>query len=224
MFSRKVACSIAILIISFSSFFLPGCSNDSGNDTQTSSLSAESPEAAVIKIVKQWGSSNITPTLAQRDTTGILAASSSLGTVTFRDLSGNEWKFEILSVLRTSATTASIFASYSFSSYPDSVMEVTFKMVLNQGEWLLDDLIIEKLPEVVSIRKGVVEGYITDEISKQPIAGVAVQIIGDGYEKATVSDAKGFYQFYGLPPGTYSLVFKRDGYVIKTIPNVSPAA
>ncbi|MDD5092521.1 MAG: carboxypeptidase-like regulatory domain-containing protein [Candidatus Wallbacteria bacterium] len=64
----------------------------------------------------------------------------------------------------------------------------------------------------------VLQGTITDTSTGLPVADAGVFLSGTEY--VTNTDATGFYQFAGIPAGTYTIVVKRDDYVIQTIENV----
>jgi len=44
-----------------------------------------------------------------------------------------------------------------------------------------------------------------------PVPGVLIAISGDGVNLKGVSDAEGTFRFTSVPPGSYSIVFKKQG-------------
>ena len=43
------------------------------------------------------------------------------------------------------------------------------------------------------------------------LAGVRIELSGDGVDQKTVSDADGAFRFTLIPPGSYTMVFKMKG-------------
>ncbi|MBF0545217.1 MAG: carboxypeptidase regulatory-like domain-containing protein [Candidatus Riflebacteria bacterium] len=203
-------------------FFLLGCFDNGNKPVATSQESVNSPETALLNLLKNWQEADNSPKLSSKSNSKILAADTYLGTITFCDLSKTTWCFNVKSVSKVSSNFANILTNYTFAAPPYSTLEINFSMTLVEGEWLLDDMVINKLPDVITPTGGTIQGYITDETSKTPLSGTAVLLTGSGVNKTTVSDGKGFYIFTEVPAGSYSVVFKRNGYVVKTIPNVSP--
>lgn len=59
---------------------------------------------------------------------------------------------------------------------------------------------------------GSIRGSITDkDFNDAPLAGVKVTVVET--EQSAISDAQGGYEIQDVPPGTYNLVFTRDGFV-----------
>jgi len=67
-----------------------------------------------------------------------------------------------------------------------------------------------------------VSGVIRDQVSGQPIAGAAVVLFDRNDQRVdeAVSRSDGSYAFYGVPDGVYTLVAKRQGFVVLTRPGV----
>ncbi len=59
-------------------------------------------------------------------------------------------------------------------------------------------------------------------VEKGPPAGVAVMVMQGEHEVAqTISDKSGNFQIKRLPPGTYSVKFRKAGFAVGTIDNVT---
>jgi hypothetical protein len=63
-----------------------------------------------------------------------------------------------------------------------------------------------------------IRGIVTDKLSQTPLVGVTLQITT--LQKATATDAKGYYSFANLPPDRYEIKVNYLGYKSITIPNV----
>jgi len=63
-------------------------------------------------------------------------------------------------------------------------------------------------------RHGAIYGIVTDRISGDPISGVNVTLLLSGASvKNTTTDSNGYYRFYELDPGQYSINVSRPvGY------------
>jgi hypothetical protein len=64
-----------------------------------------------------------------------------------------------------------------------------------------------------------IDGTIKDNDTDLPLAGVFVGVADTDF--SDITDENGYFQIMELPPGTYSLVIKRDGYAPVTYPGVS---
>lgn len=64
--------------------------------------------------------------------------------------------------------------------------------------------------------EGVVQGQVTDAVTKKPIAGVVVSMTTSksGGEKEVVTDSDGNFKLSKLPGGDVSLVFEKKGYKV----------
>ena len=64
--------------------------------------------------------------------------------------------------------------------------------------------------------EGVVQGQVTDAVTKKPIAGVVVSMTGSklNNEKEVTTDADGFFKISKLPGGDLSILFEKKGYKI----------
>lgn len=65
--------------------------------------------------------------------------------------------------------------------------------------------------------EGVVQGQVTDAVTKKPIAGVTVSmtVTKSGTEKEVLTDSDGNFKISKLPGGDVSLVFEKKGYKIQ---------
>lgn len=201
---------------------LSGCAGG-GNGGSFSPLSTDSPELALRKTVSSWEASSgpvlsLVPLVAQTasGTTGT-ASETNLGTISFKDLSGNRWEFIIRSITYASTNQAEILTAYNGGA-SSSQIELTFVMVRSQEGWILDNFKVTKLPEVITVSPGVLRGVITEEGTGRPIVGALVALTGTSL--TTMTDANGAYEFNNLTAGTYTLVVNRDGFVIKTITGI----
>jgi len=64
--------------------------------------------------------------------------------------------------------------------------------------------------------EGVVQGQVTDAVTKKPIAGVVVSMTGSklSNEKEVTTDADGYFKISKLPGGDFSILFEKKGYKI----------
>ena len=64
--------------------------------------------------------------------------------------------------------------------------------------------------------EGVVQGQVTDAVTKKPIAGVVVSMTTSksGGEKEVVTDSDGNFKLSKLPGGDVTLVFEKKGYKV----------
>ncbi|HUB60317.1 MAG TPA: carboxypeptidase-like regulatory domain-containing protein [Puia sp.] len=73
-------------------------------------------------------------------------------------------------------------------------------------------------------RDGVVNGYVTDAITKKPLSGVVVSATVPGSSNTTevLTDADGYFRFAQLPAGSAVTVsFDKKGYQSTKRPNVN---
>lgn len=65
--------------------------------------------------------------------------------------------------------------------------------------------------------EGVVQGQVTDAVTKKPIAGVTVSMTVNksGTEKEVLTDSDGNFKLSKLPGGDVSLVFEKKGYKVQ---------
>lgn len=180
------------------------------------------PEEALASMLQSWKDGGGPEVLLSCDiqaqvATGTATSTPSLGRIRFKDLSGQEWAFQIIKVNRRSAGTAEIKAKYAFNRIQDGEILITFYMIKIEGEWILDNIVVEQLPWVL-VSGRAIQGYVRDSLTGAPISGALVYLSGTSYQSAT--DAAGVYSFKDIPAGTYTIVVVRDGYVLKTIPGV----
>ena len=64
--------------------------------------------------------------------------------------------------------------------------------------------------------EGVVQGQVTDAVTKKPIAGVVVSMTGSklNNEKEVTTDADGNFKIGKLPGGDLTILFEKKGYKI----------
>jgi hypothetical protein len=64
--------------------------------------------------------------------------------------------------------------------------------------------------------EGVVQGQVTDAVTKKPIAGVVVSMSGSklNNDKGATTDSDGFFKINKLPGGDFTIVFEKKGYKI----------
>ena len=68
---------------------------------------------------------------------------------------------------------------------------------------------------------GGLHGQVTDVESGQPLAGVSVTIVSPSQSATEVTGASGTYIFLSLPPDTYTLTAKKDGYSVTQVPGIT---
>lgn len=73
---------------------------------------------------------------------------------------------------------------------------------------------VRVVADPIEVSKGRIAGHVLDENTDVPIAGALVGIAGTSH--SAITDSTGFFEFSGLPPGTYDLVASRDGYKGRT--------
>src|SRR3954471_10038618 len=64
--------------------------------------------------------------------------------------------------------------------------------------------------------EGVVQGQVTDAVTKKPIAGVVVSMSGSklNNDKGATTDSDGFFKINKLPGGDFTILFEKKGYKI----------
>lgn len=72
---------------------------------------------------------------------------------------------------------------------------------------------------------GVLNGYVTDAITKKPLSGVVVSATVPGSASTTevLTDADGYFRFAQLPGSQVTISFDKKGYQPTRRPNVSVA-
>jgi len=63
--------------------------------------------------------------------------------------------------------------------------------------------------------EGIVFGFVYDE-NDNPLKGVTVTITGNDVSNSTTTNNDGYYEFNGLPAGSYTLTYEKDGYQTQT--------
>ncbi|MBO9541966.1 carboxypeptidase regulatory-like domain-containing protein [bacterium] len=66
------------------------------------------------------------------------------------------------------------------------------------------------------LRRGAVEGAVTDAATKEPLAGVRLFLEGTGVSVVAVTDAAGRFKIIDLAPGQYKVRAERSGYAVAT--------
>ncbi|HEV3411258.1 MAG TPA: carboxypeptidase-like regulatory domain-containing protein [Puia sp.] len=72
-------------------------------------------------------------------------------------------------------------------------------------------------------RDGVLNGYVTDAITKKPLPGVVVSATVPGSTSTTevLTDADGYFRFAQLPGSQVTITFDKKGYHAAKRPNVN---
>jgi len=72
-------------------------------------------------------------------------------------------------------------------------------------------------------REGVLNGYVTDAITKKPLPGVTVSATVPGSSSSTevLTDADGYFRFAQLPGSPVTVHFDKKGYQSYKRPNVT---
>ena len=91
--------------------------------------------------------------------------------------------------------------------------------------------IILVLPFALSVkantgkRDGVLNGYVTDAITKKPLSGVVVSasVPGSANTCEVLTDADGYFRFAQLPGSPVTVCFDKKGYQFVKRPNVNVA-
>ena len=66
-----------------------------------------------------------------------------------------------------------------------------------------------------------IKGAVVDGATKAPLPGARVQLTGSSQRGPVLTDDAGAFVFSGLPGGTYSFVFERNGYLSASWPDSS---
>jgi hypothetical protein len=71
--------------------------------------------------------------------------------------------------------------------------------------------------------EGIVNGYVTDAVTKQPLPSVAVSAIVPGSSNQTevLTDENGYFRFVQLPGTQVTIQFDKKGYQSYKRPNIS---
>jgi Carboxypeptidase regulatory-like domain len=72
-------------------------------------------------------------------------------------------------------------------------------------------------------RDGVLNGYVTDAVTKKPLSGVVVSatVPGSGSATEVLTDADGYFRFAQLPGAQVTVSFDKKGYQPTKRPNVN---
>ena len=209
--------SISIFLISA----LVGCGSSGGSGDgaagANASLNRATPENALVSTLDTWKSEGRSLNLVTQQVTTTPVTATNYGEVFFTDLSGNIWKFSIISIEYLSTERAIIKTHYTFQKLDEGRLAADFTMVKDVDGWKIDDITLTTLPWFLITKTGI-QGFVKDEVTQKPIQGALVYLSGTNYSAST--DSTGVYSFMDIPPGTYTIVVKRDGFVIKTIPGV----
>jgi hypothetical protein len=71
--------------------------------------------------------------------------------------------------------------------------------------------------------EGVLNGYVTDAVTKKPLSGVVVSAIvpGTNNQKEVLTDADGYFRFPELPASQVTVEFNKKGYQPAKRPNIT---
>ena len=71
--------------------------------------------------------------------------------------------------------------------------------------------------------EGIVNGYVTDAVTKKPLPGVVVSAIvpGSSIQTEVLTDENGYFRFVQLPGAQVTIQFDKKGYQSCKRPNVS---
>jgi hypothetical protein len=72
-------------------------------------------------------------------------------------------------------------------------------------------------------RDGILNGYVTDAVTKKPLSGVVVSatVPGSGSATEVLTDADGYFRFAQLPGSQVTVSFDKKGYQPTKRPNVN---
>jgi hypothetical protein len=72
-------------------------------------------------------------------------------------------------------------------------------------------------------RDGILNGYVTDAVTKKPLSGVVVSatVPGSGSATEVLTDADGYFRFAQLPGSQVTVSFDKKGYQPAKRPNVN---
>jgi Carboxypeptidase regulatory-like domain len=71
--------------------------------------------------------------------------------------------------------------------------------------------------------EGIVNGYVTDAVTKKPLSGVVVSAVAPGSNTQTevLTDENGYFRFVQLPGTQVTIQFDKKGYQSYKRPNIS---
>jgi Carboxypeptidase regulatory-like domain len=71
--------------------------------------------------------------------------------------------------------------------------------------------------------EGVLNGYVTDAVTKKPLSGVVVSatVPGTNNQKEVLTDADGYFRFAELPASQVTVEFNKKGYQPAKRPNIT---
>lgn len=71
--------------------------------------------------------------------------------------------------------------------------------------------------------EGILNGYVTDAVTKKPLSGVTVSatVPGTGNQTEVLTDADGYFRFAQLPASQVTVQFDKKGYQSYKRPNVT---
>jgi hypothetical protein len=71
--------------------------------------------------------------------------------------------------------------------------------------------------------EGVLNGYVTDAVTKKPLSGVVVSatVPGTNNQKEVLTDADGYFRFAELPASQVTVGFNKKGYQSAKRPNIT---
>jgi Carboxypeptidase regulatory-like domain len=71
--------------------------------------------------------------------------------------------------------------------------------------------------------EGVLNGYVTDAVTKKPLPGVVVSatVPGTNNQKEVLTDADGYFRFAELPAAQVTIEFNKKGYQSAKRPNIT---
>ena len=71
--------------------------------------------------------------------------------------------------------------------------------------------------------EGIVNGYVTDAVTKKPLPGVVVSAIvpGSSIQTEVLTDENGYFRFVQLPGAQVTIQFDKKGYQSCKRPNIS---
>lgn len=196
-----------------------GCLN-SGSQT-SSSVSPESPEKEVARILGSWQQNP--PVFSVSEKGSVLASEeSSENFIRFKDLSGEVWTLKISEILYVNDGMALVTTLYYSVNADQGNLKIVFTMIKDQGFWYVDNISVEALPVVVVSGTGI-KGVISDATNNAPVEGVLVEAYeqtSNTFAGSSVTGSDGFYSINDLSPGTYYIVVARDGYAPYTISGI----
>lgn len=203
-------CALAVLV---------GCGGGGGGGGVTGT--APGPEDTVAALLTSWRAGSSGPALPLAQTTGSTTGQQ----ITFHDLYGTAWTFEIVSINRPSSNYAEVVVKLA-AIHGYDLLRMTFYLAFSEGRWQLDDI---EVPEefltspIIAVSGDRVWGYVKDSTNSRPLQGATVWLYPEGVTdpaqaRSTTTDANGMFVFNTVAPGNYQLVIGGAGYEQKTIP------